>query len=78
MFNILRMPDADRFLKVVEKSAGRVFLHLPDDTLVDLKEDHTAQQLLRAMDLGQNGLRFSLSESSDLPEFIRYMAESCY
>ncbi len=51
--------------------------HLPDDTLVDLKEDHTAQQLLRAMDLGQNGLRFSLSESSDLPEFIRYMAESC-
>ncbi len=77
MFNILRMPDADRFLEVVEKSAGRVFLHLPDDTLVDLKEDRTAQQLLRAMNLGQNGLRFSLSESSDLPEFIRYMAESC-
>ncbi len=78
MFNILILPDADRFWEVVEKSAGRVFLHLPDDTLVDLKEDHTAQQLLRAMNLGQNGLRFSLSESSDLPEFIRYMAESCY
>jgi len=78
MFTILRMPDADRFLEVVKKSAGRVYLHLPDDTLVDLKEDHTAQQLLRAMNLGKNGLRFSLSESSDLPEFIRYMVGSCY
>ncbi len=78
MFTVLRMPNADRFLEVVKKSAGHVFLHLPDNTVVDMKEDHTAQQLLLLMTLGPNGLRFSLTESSDLPEFIRYMAESCY
>jgi len=77
MITILRMPNANRFLKVVRKSAGHVFLHLPDDTLVDVKEDHTAQQMLRTLSVGQNGLRFSLSDSSDLPEFMRYMAESC-
>ncbi len=73
MFKLFRMPDANRFLEVVERSAGHVFLHLPDDTRIDLKEDHTARQLLRSMAVGQNGLQFSLSESSDLPEFLRYL-----
>lgn len=75
MFTLLRMPNMNRFLEVVERSAGHVFLHLPDDSLVDVKEDHTAQQMLRAMDLGRTGLRFSLSESSDLPQFLRFMTE---
>ncbi len=73
MFKLFRMPDANRFLEVVERSAGHVFLHLPDNTMIDLKEDHTARQLLRSMAVGQNGLQFSLSESSDLPEFLRYL-----
>lgn len=64
MFTLLRMPNANRFLEVVEKSAGHAFLHLPDDTLIDVKKDHTTQQMFRTMDLGRNGLRFSLFDSS--------------
>ena len=56
MFTLLRMPNANRFLEVVEKSAGHAFLHLPDDTLIDVKKDHTTQQMFRTMDLGRNGL----------------------
>lgn len=73
---IMLMPDVERFLEIVESSAGSVFLHLPDDTCVDLKKDNTARQLLRLVTPGAEGLRFSLSESADVPAFIRYMTKN--
>jgi len=75
MFTMMMIPDANKFLGIVEKSAGSVFLYLPDHTRVDLKQDHTARQFLRLMTQRKNGFQFSLSEPSDLPAFFRYMKE---
>jgi len=76
MFQIMMLPDADNFLKVVEGSYGQVLLHLPDDTRCDLKRDHTARQLLRAMRPREEGLCISLSDARDVPAFLDYMIGS--
>ena len=76
MFQIMMLPDADNFLKVVEGSYGQVLLHLPDDTRCDLKRDHTARQMLRAMRPGPEGLCISLSDARDVPAFLDYMIGS--
>ncbi len=76
MFKIMMMPDAEDFLNVVEHSRGQVMLHLPDGTRCDLKRDHTARQLLRAMRPSRDGLCVSLSDARDAPAFLDYMIGS--
>ena len=76
MFQIMMLPDADNFLKVVEGSYGQVLLHLPDDTRRDLKRDHTARQMLRVMRPTQEGFCVSLSDARDVPAFLDYMIGS--
>ena len=78
MFKIMMLPDSENFLNVVERSRGQVLLHLPDNTRCDLKRDHTARQLLRAMHPGQEGLCIRLTNPSDLSGFVRYMMEASY
>ncbi len=78
MFKIMSIPNTDRFFQVVEASCGNVFLQLPDNTRCDLKRDHTARQLLRAMHPGQEGLCIRLTNPSDLSGFVRYMMEASY
>lgn len=75
MMTLFCIPNMERFLDLVERSCGRVLLHLPDNTFCDLKEDRTAAQLLRMVLPGEQGLRISLSDPKDLPSFLSYMAE---
>ena len=69
------IPDPERLLHLVEKSRGNVMLRLPDGGQTDLKESHEARQLLRMLRPGQAGLRISLSDPEDVPDFLRYMME---
>ena len=77
MFKLMMLPDSDSFLNVVEQSRGQVLLHLPDNTLCDLKRDNTARQLLRAMQPGPQGLCISLSDSRDVPAFLGFLLGVC-
>ena len=76
MFQIMMLPDADNFLKVVEGSYGQVLLHLPDDTRCDLKRDHTARQMLRVMRPPPVGFCVSLPDAREVPAFLDYMIGS--
>lgn len=78
MFNVTMtyLPDMEHFSKIVEESSGDVLLHLPDQTLCDLKRDHAAMQLLRLTAPSQEGLKVSLSDPSDAPAFLQYMMEA--
>lgn len=69
------IPDPEKFLRLVQRSRGNVMLRLPDGGQTDLKESHEAQQLLRMLRPGQAGLRISLSDPEDVPDFLRYMME---
>ena len=73
MFKILLMPNADKFLSLVKQSCGDVLLHLPDGNQCNLKQDYTAQQMLRTMKLSRDGISISFSDPDDVPTFIRYM-----
>lgn len=76
MFKILLMPNTEKFLSLVKQSCGDVLLHLPDGSQCSLKRDHTARQMLRAMQLGRDGISISLSNPNDTVMFLRYMAET--
>lgn len=69
------IPDAEKFLNLVEKSRGNVMLHLPDGSQTDLKESRDARQILQMTLPGRAGLRISLSDPEDTPAFIQYMME---
>lgn len=69
------IPDPEKFLRLVQRSRGNVMLRLPDGGQTDLKESNEARQLLRMLRPGQAGLRISLSDPEDVPDFLRYMME---
>ncbi len=73
---LFSIPDAGRFLDLVEQSHGGVTLHLPDGNQLNLKQSHTAQQLFQIMHPGEAGLQISLSNPTDTAAFIRYMMEA--
>ena len=50
-----------------------MLLHLPDGTVCNLKEDHTALQMLRMMKLNGKGLNLSLTDVRDYPIMMNYM-----
>ena len=67
MLKIMLISDMEKFLEKVNNCHGDVLLHLPDDTVCNLKEDHTALQLLRMMKLNGKGLNISLTDVRDYP-----------
>lgn len=73
MFKILKMPDANRFLKIVEQSHGQVLVQLPDGSQCDLKQDHVAKEIVRTMQPREDGICIDLSDKRDLPAFVRYL-----
>lgn len=73
MLNIKTLPDAERFLDIVEHSRGQVMLHLPDNTQCDLKRDNTARSMIQAMSPRRDGLWISLSDEGDVPAFIDFL-----
>ena len=73
MFKIMLISDMEKFLEKVNNCHGDVLLHLPDDTVCNLKEDHTALQLLRMMKLNGKGLNISLTDVRDYPIMMNYL-----
>ena len=73
MFKIMLISDMEKFLEKVNSCHGDVLLHLPDDTVCNLKEDHTALQMLRMMKLNGKGLNLSLTDVRDFPIMMNYM-----
>lgn len=76
MMTFMMIPNAERFLRIVEGSRGEVALCLPDGGRCDLKRDPAARYLVRTLCPGGEGLRVSLSDRGDLPAFFRYMREA--
>ena len=73
MLKIMLISDMEKFLEKVNNCHGDVLLHLPDDTVCNLKEDHTALQLLRMMKLNGTGLNISLTDVRDYPIMMNYL-----
>lgn len=73
MFKIMLISDMEKFLEKVNSCHGDVLLHLPDDTVCNLKEDHTALQMLRMMKINGKGLNLTLTDVRDFPIMMNYM-----
>lgn len=74
MLTFMMIPTPEKFLSLVDRSCGSVFLCLPDGGRCDLKREPLARQLFQALASGRNGVRISLSDPGDTPAFFRYMA----
>lgn len=75
MIQLMQMPDAERFIDVVNQSRGDVFVQLPDSSLCNLKTDHSAQQLIKLLNPQKADLSIILSDPDDVPAFFRYMTD---
>ena len=73
MLRIMLISDMEKFLEKVNSCQGDVLLHLPDGTVCNLKEDHTAIQMLKMMQLDGKGLNLSLTDVRDYPIMVNYM-----
>ena len=73
MLKIMLISDMEKFLEKVQSCQGDVLLHLPDGTVCNLKEDHTAIQMLKMMQLDGKGLNLSLTDVRDYPIMVNYM-----
>ena len=73
MLRIMLISDMETFLEKVQSCQGDVLLHLPDGTVCNLKEDHTAIQMLKMMQLDGKGLNLSLTDVRDYPIMVNYM-----
>lgn len=76
MLKIHKMPNAEKFISLVEESSGDVMLHTPDGSRFSLKENQTAKRMFRVMQPGQDGIFISFSNSEDVPAFLRYFIET--
>ena len=73
MLRIMLISDMEKFLEKVNSCQGDVLLHLPDGTVCNLKEDHTALQMLRMMKINGKGLNLTLTDVRDFPIMMNYM-----
>ena len=73
MLKIMMISDTEKFLEKVRECEGEVKLHLPDGSTCDLKNDHTAVQLLKLLHSTNHEMDISLSNPSDYMPIMRYM-----
>lgn len=73
MLKIMLISNMEKFLEKVNSCNGDVLLHLPDGTTCNLKEDHTARQMLKMVNINSKGLNISLSDVRDYPIMVNYM-----
>lgn len=76
MMKFFLIPDKEEFLRRVRASAGDVFLQLPDGSQCSLKNDSTAINFFRLMDVGKKGIDLSFTQMSDSSRFMQYMMEA--
>ena len=73
MIKIMKISDMDRFLEKISACEGEVCLHLPDGTVCDLKNDHTAMQILSLLHSTDHELDISLTDPRDYAPIMRFM-----
>lgn len=76
MLKIMLISDMEKFLNKVEECEGDVLLHLPDETVCDLKKDHTAIQMLKMLKLEKGELDLTLTEPRDYAIMMGYMMQA--
>lgn len=76
MLKIMLISDMEKFLNKVDECQGDVLLHLPDETVCDLKKDHTAIQMLKMLKLEKGGLDLTLTEPRDYAIIMNYMMQA--
>ena len=73
MLKVMLIPDMERFLEKVQDCQGEVLLRLPDESVCDLKKDHTAVEMIKMLKNNENALDISLTDPRDYPIFLDYM-----
>ncbi len=73
MLRIMLISDMEKFLEKVNLCRGDVLLHLPDDTLCDLKKDHTAKQMLMMLNSTSSELDLTLTDPRDYAIMMNFM-----
>lgn len=73
MLKVMKISNMDLFLEKIRACEGEVMLHLPDGTTCDLKNDHTAVQLLTLLHSTDHELDISLSNPRDYLPIMNYM-----
>ena len=73
MIKIMLISNMEKFLEKVQNCYGDVLLHLPDDTVCNLKSDHTALQILRMMHTSNHELDISLTDVRDYATIMNFM-----
>lgn len=76
MLKIMLISDMEKFLNKVDECEGEVLLHLPDETVCDLKKDHTAIQMLKMLKLEKGELDLTLTEPRDYAVIMNYMMQA--
>ncbi len=76
MLKIMLISDMEKFLNKVDECQGDVLLHLPDETVCDLKKDHTAIQMLKMLKLENGELDLTLTEPRDYAIIMNYMMQA--
>jgi hypothetical protein len=73
----MQIPNVEKLIEIIEQSCGNVLLHLPDNTICDLKNDCVALQFLKQEASKGNGVEIHLSGPKDYFEFVYYVIGGC-
>ena len=73
MLKIMKVSNMEKFLAQIGQCEGEVRLHLPDGSTCDLKNDHTAVQLLTLLHSTDHEMEISLSNPHDYLPLMNYM-----
>lgn len=73
MIKIMLISNMEKFLEKIQSCHGDVLLHLPDDTVCNLKNDHTALQILTMLHSTNRELDISLTDVRDYGIIMNYM-----
>ena len=76
MIKIMLISNTEDFLEKVQNCHGDVLLHLPDGTTCNLKNDHTALQILKLLHSSNEALNISLTDVRDYGPIISYMMDA--
>ena len=78
MVTFYRIPDIEKFFKMIDNCIGRVLLKSSDDQMVDLRKSSLIRELL-TMSCNNHGidkLVLTFENRQDMPRVQRYLMES--
>lgn len=74
--NIRRVGNVDKFISMVKKSRGSIYLELPNQMLCDLKQNEEALQMLYMINPKELWLELFLTNQQDSHDFMNYMVSA--